>query len=282
VAQGVPAATVFAAVSEEVAKLYGEDLAAVGRYAADGSYLTVVGVASEVEWLAVGSRLELTEFPETPAAIVYATSRSARVDWSAATSEAARLDATGRSERVDWSVATSDFGRSIGIVSSVACPIIVEGRLWGAVGAMATTRPLPVETELRLERFSDLLATAIANAESKSELAASRRRIVAATDEARRRIERDLHDGTQQRLVALGLAVRNAEADVPEGCDQLRSELSRVARGLTDAVTELQEMSRGIHPAILSQGGLAAALRALARRFGCSRPARHQDRRAIS
>jgi signal transduction histidine kinase len=120
--------------------------------------------------------------------------------------------------------------------------------------------------EGRLEKFTELLATAIANAESRSELAASRRRIVAASDEARRRIERDLHDGTQQRLVSLGLAVRAAEAGVLADRGDLRAELSRIAVGLVDAVAELQEFSRGIHPAILSEGGLGPALRTLARR----------------
>jgi signal transduction histidine kinase len=102
---------------------------------------------------------------------------------------------------------------------------------------------------------TELLATAIANAESRSELAASRRRIVAASDEARRRIERDLHDGTQQRLVSLGLVVRAAEAHVPADGSGLRADLSRIGAGLADAVAELQEFSRGIHPAILSVGG---------------------------
>jgi signal transduction histidine kinase len=126
--------------------------------------------------------------------------------------------------------------------------------------------PLPADTEGRLEKFTELLATAIANAESRSELAGSRRRIVAASDEARRRIERDLHDGTQQRLVSLGMVVRAAQADVPAGQGDLRAELSRIAAGLADAVAELQEFSRGIHPAILSEGGLGPALRTLARR----------------
>jgi len=95
---------------------------------------------------------------------------------------------------------------------------------------------------------------------------ASRRRIVAAADEARRRIQRDLHDGTQQRLVSLGLAVRAAEASVPPERDDLREELSHVAQGLAEAVEDLQEISRGIHPAILTKGGLGPALRAVARR----------------
>jgi PAS domain S-box-containing protein len=247
VARGVPASRIFMAVSEEVGQLFGENLAAVGRFDVDERAITCVG--TNVQGLAVGTRVELTD--ETLGGRVYATGRSVRVD------------------RANGSAAWPPMGKipdQVGVVSAVSSPIIVEGRLWGAISALATSKPLPADTEERLERFGDLLATAIANAENKSELAASRRRIVAASDEARRRIERDLHDGTQQRLVALGLAVRAAEADVPEDCDDLRSDLSRIALGLTDAVTELQEMSRGIHPAILSKGGLASALRALARR----------------
>jgi signal transduction histidine kinase len=125
---------------------------------------------------------------------------------------------------------------------------------------------LPADTEQRLEKFAELVTTAIANAESKSELAASRRRIVAASDETRRQIERDLHDGTQQRLVSLGLAVRAAEADLPPERDDLRAQLSGVATGLVAAIEDLQEISRGIHLAILSKGGLAPALQALAHR----------------
>ena len=136
---------------------------------------------------------------------------------------------------------------------------------WGTA-TVSTKEPLPPDADERLEKFTELLATAIANADSRAELAASRRRIVAASDEARRRIERDLHDGTQQRLVSLGLAVRAAEADVPPESSDRRAELSRIATGLGDAVADLQEISRGIHPAILSQGGLGPALRTLARR----------------
>jgi signal transduction histidine kinase len=101
---------------------------------------------------------------------------------------------------------------------------------------------------------------------SRAELAASRARIVTAADETRRRIERDLHDGVQQRLVSLVLAQRRVEAMVPPGLSDLRAQLSRQADGLAGALEELQEISRGIHPAILTQGGLVPALRALARR----------------
>jgi signal transduction histidine kinase len=111
-----------------------------------------------------------------------------------------------------------------------------------------------------------LVATAIANADSRAELAASRLRIVSASDEARRRIERDLHDGVQQRLVSLGLAMRAAEASVPANRNDLRADLSGLADDLNETVDELQELSRGIHPAVLSKRGLTSALRALARR----------------
>src|SRR6266545_4045501 len=153
----------------------------------------------------------------------------------------------------------------LGVVSTVSSPIMVEGRLWGAV-IVSSKEELPVDTDERLNKFTELVATAVANAEGRSELAASRRRIVAASDETRRRIERDLHDGTQQRLVSLGLAVRAAEANVPPKRDDLRAQLSGVATGLVAAVEDLQEISRGIHPAILSKGGLGPALRALAHR----------------
>jgi signal transduction histidine kinase len=141
----------------------------------------------------------------------------------------------------------------------------VEGCLWGTA-TVSASEPLPADADDRLEKFTELLATAIANAESSAELAASRRRIVAASDDARRRIERDLHDGTQQRLVSLGLALRAAEARVPPELDELRAELSRTASGLAAAVEDLQEISRGIHPAILSRGGLVPALETLAGR----------------
>ena len=124
---------------------------------------------------------------------------------------------TGRSARLDdFSAATDPIGvtaREAGIKSAVGSPVVVKGRLWGVMTATSTEGPMPPGTEARLASFTELVATAIANAESKSELAASRRRIVAASDETRRRIERNLHDGTQQRLVSLGLAVRAAEAE---------------------------------------------------------------------
>jgi signal transduction histidine kinase len=249
VAHGVRPDEIFSAVSEEVALLFGTGTAAVVRFEDDGPAIVFVGVCKSIlEELPIGTRWELDD--AMASAEVYRTGRSAHID--------AR----------DWSSVTgpvAEAGHRLGITSSVATPIIVEGRRWGAM-TVSGREPLPLDSEERLEKFTELVATAIANADSRSELASSRLRIVAAADEARRRIERDLHDGTQQRLVALGLALRAAQENVPPDRSDLRAELSRIATGLVDAVTELQEMSRGIHPAILSRGGLGPALRALARR----------------
>jgi PAS domain S-box-containing protein len=250
VAQGVRPAEIFSAVSDEIVGLFGTGSAAVVRFEPDGPAIVFVGVSKSIEReLPIGTRWEFDD--ALASAEVYRTGRPARVnvrDWSSVAGPIART------------------GRRLGVVSTIASPIIVEGCLWGAMTISSTDEPLPPDTEDRLAKFTELVATAIANAETKSELAASRRRIVAASDEARRRIERDLHDGTQQRLVSLGLAVRTAEAQVQPGNSDLRSELSDIATGLTDAIAELQELSRGIHPAVLSQGGLGPALRTLARR----------------
>ena len=98
----------------------------------------------------------------------------------------------------------------------MAGPVDVDGRLWGVVLAYSHNASLPTDAEQRIARFTELVAMAIGNAENRAALAASRARIVAASDEARRRIERDLHDGAQQRLVALGLELRLTQASVPD------------------------------------------------------------------
>jgi signal transduction histidine kinase len=183
------------------------------------------------------------------------------VDWVHETHQAARFDTDDPA-----SAQMPEIVRMLGVRSAVASPIVVDGELWGTITLASLDRSLPTEMERRLAEFTELVATAIANAESKSALNASRRRIVAASDETRRRIERDLHDGTQQRLVSLGLAVRAAEASLPPERDDLRGELSGVAQGLAAAAEDLQELSRGIHPAILSKGGLGPALQTLAHR----------------
>jgi signal transduction histidine kinase len=154
------------------------------------------------------------------------------------------------------------------VVASIGSPIVVEGRLWGAlfVHARRTNQPFPADIESRLTGFTELVATAIANADSRAELMASRARIVAAADGTRKRIERDLHDGIQQRLVSLALELRAAQSMVPPQLDELGRELSAVSAGVAAVSEELRELARGIHPAILSEGGLVPALKALCRR----------------
>jgi signal transduction histidine kinase len=143
----------------------------------------------------------------------------------------------------------------------------VEGRFWGvAIANWRGEKSSPADTEQRMAQFAQLLETAIANAESRAELIASRARLVAASDAARRRFERDLHDGVQQRLVSLALNLDDVEAVAQRENGELVAQLAHVGEGLAGAIEELRELSRGIHPAILSTGGLVPALRALARR----------------
>jgi PAS domain S-box-containing protein len=243
VARGVSPAEVFSAVAEEVERLLDAQATTIGRLEPDGTMVIVANSGTAMDGLPVGTRVA----PESELALtkVVRTGRSARVD-----------DFGGASELVD----------RLGIRCGVAVPIMVEGSLWGSIAAGTNREQFPADAEQRMAAFTELAGTAIANADSRAELAASRRRIVAASDETRRRIERDLHDGTQQRLVSVALAVRVAEANVPRDRGDLRAELSQIAMNLNEAIADLQELSRGIHPAILSQGGLGPALRTLARR----------------
>jgi signal transduction histidine kinase len=177
---------------------------------------------------------------------------------------------TGAPGRVSAYVTNGPFAarlRARGIVSSVGCPIVVGRSLWGvAIASSSTAEPLPPDTEARMLEFTELAAAAIANAQGNADLKASRARVVAAADEARRRIERDLHDGTQQRLVSLGLELRGVEDAVPPELEDIRQQLADTAKSLEEAVVDLQELSRGLHPAVLAKGGLQPALTVLARR----------------
>jgi signal transduction histidine kinase len=178
---------------------------------------------------------------------------------------------TGRPARSD------DYEHSSGVLaavlrdesirSSVGCPVNVGGRLWGAViAATLQAGPAPVAIDEHMADFTELVATAIANAQARADLAASRARIVVATDEARRRFERDLHDGAQQQLVSLALQLRAAEAMTPPQLGDVHAQLARASDELDSVLEDLRGLSRGIHPAILSDGGLGPALRSLARR----------------
>jgi signal transduction histidine kinase len=161
--------------------------------------------------------------------------------------------------------------RDLELHASVSVPIWVEGRLWGAMMAGSRSEPLPVGTEGRLSGFTVLAATALANAEAQAALRASRARIVAAADQTRRRVERDLHDGAQQRLVSMALRLRAIQATLPPATEQPGSEqmAERLDAAVAEAVglqEELREISHGLYPAVLAESGLRSALRALARR----------------
>ncbi|MGO9156446.1 sensor histidine kinase [Mycobacterium sp.] len=249
VARGVAPSEVFCAVADELARCLGVRHTTLFRFEPDGAGLLIAG-HHESDWtkLAVGQRFSLDG--ESVAAMVFRTGRPARMDN--------HDDAPGPA---------ADYIRQLGMRSGVGVPIMVDGRVWGAaIVGSSQPDPLPPDTESRVRDFADLVTTAIANAETHAQLTASRARIVAAGDEARRRFERDLHDGAQQRLVTLGLKLRSAEASVPPDLGSVREQLAEIVDGLTGVSTDLQEISRGIHPAILSRGGLGPALKTLARR----------------
>ena len=249
VARGVPPSQVFTAVTGEVGLISGADLARMERYEVDGTVTGVAGWSRGDEQLAVGTRFTLEG--ASIAALVLQTRGPVRVDSF---------------DEVTGPIA--EEARELGIRSSVGCPIVVAGRLWGVIAASSRSdEPFPIETESQMAEFTELVATAIANAENQDELRASRARIVAASDLTRRRIERDLHDGVQQRLVSLALGLRSAASRIPPGLeDELEEELADVASGLGGVQDDLREISRGIHPAILAEGGLGPALKTLARR----------------
>jgi signal transduction histidine kinase len=248
-AGGAAPGAVFAAVGEEAGNVLPEGgCTIVGRYYGDAA-VEVVG-----RWSTTGGHVRVGRRPQAGgqdvSSLVFETGQAARVDGFAADSDAVTVAAG-----------------VIGMRSWVGAPISVEGRLWGVmIVASARENALLSGAERRLAAFTELVATAIASAEARAELAASRARIVATADETRRCIERDLHDGARHRLVSLALQLREAQHTVPPELSGLRAELGRVAAGLTSALEELREYARDIHPAILAVGGLAPALKALTRR----------------
>ena len=251
VARAAPPREVFAAVAEEVGRLLTADYAILVHYGPPDT-LEVTGTWTSTgapSPTPVGGRLPLGGHNVTT--LVWETGQPTRIDYDDAISGAIGQVATG-----DW-----------GLRSSVGVPVSVEDRLWGCM-VVAFTRPelLPGDTETRLAGFTELVATAIANAGAQAEVTASRARIVAAADHARQRIERDLHDGAQQRLVTLALQLRAAQAAVPPQSRELAAELDRAAAAAAGTLDELRDLARGIHPAILAKGGLRPALKTLARR----------------
>ena len=238
---------VFERVCEEVGTVLGIDGTNLTRFESDGTQTVLAGWnAPGVPVFPVGGGVPLTGDAAVP-----------------------KVSRSGRPERVDdYADVEGELAermREIGIASSVAAPITVAGELWGAI--VATTgrpRTFPAYTEQRIASFAELVAHALANVDARQELAASRARIVEAADSERRRLERNLHDGAQQRLVSLALPLRLARADVGRDPEAARRRLEAAEAQLGQALEELRELARGIHPAVLTDRGLAAALESLA------------------
>ena len=226
VAEGPAPTEVFDAVIAEVGQLLGAAQIGLARYENEHeiSVLAIRGQSPEI--LRAGVRLPLD-----------------------GDSVNARILRTGRSVRLNFadegSGSIAEVLRRDNINATVGAPIVVDGAVWGMIGASwrGDDQP-PADAEERLTQFADLLATAVSNAAMRGELAASRARVIAAADESRRRIERDLHDGAQQQLVTLAVALQRAQAKIPSALDEVRADVGRVADGLTGAVNDA--ISRGV------------------------------------
>jgi signal transduction histidine kinase len=240
VAQAVPPADIFTAVAVEVRGLFAADSVAIARFEDDG---VVVLVAADPSTADVPVGVPLPRGEGTSIATVLTTARPVRTDAYAHPSGP-----------------LADVIDRLGLRSSVGCPILVDDRLWGALAAGSRGEPLGPETESRLTNFTELVATAIANTEGRSALAASRARVVAAADDTRRRIERDLHDGAQQRLVhtiiTLKWAQRALETGREDADDMVREALTQAEQTLV----ELRELAHGILPSVLTRNGLQAGV----------------------
>jgi PAS domain S-box-containing protein len=240
---------VFASVTEEVGRLLGANTANTLRFEPDGTgMVTGAWSTAGVRAVPVGTQSALDS--PTVGGLILRSGRAERVD-----------SFDGMPGR------TAEMLRGLGLRGGVGAPITLGGRLWGAViASTAEESPFPPWAEQRIADFAGLVALALANAEAREQLAASRARIVRAGDEERRRLERNLHDGAQQRLVALALTLRMCEARLGDVGGEALELVSRANEELAEALAELRELARGIHPAILTDRGLVPALEMLAAR----------------
>jgi PAS domain S-box-containing protein len=248
VASEVSPERVFMAVSEECARVLEVNASAVVRYEGDDTPI-IVGRHNRdsIDVFRIGERLPSDE--QSAVGQVRATGAPARVD--------------------DWGGLTGDVAETFfrtGYRSTAAAPIVVAGSLWGAV-AIASEDPLPADSENRLGAFAELVSLAVASAQARADLIASRTRLVKAGDVQRRRLERNLHDGAQQRFVSVALTLGLARARMAERPDAAAELLDNALRELHTGLEELREIARGLHPAILTDRGLRTALEALAERL---------------
>jgi signal transduction histidine kinase len=267
----VAATTLTAARSRDALGRLAREQAALRRVAelvARGAALAEVfdAVAAEASRLLDGVVTDLFRFDDGLATIVAARSPvsvgvSTPIDEDTAIG---RLRRAGGPLRLSTMAGTAraDEARELGIEVVVGVPVIVEGQVWGALISSTPGDPLPADTENQLAEFAELAAAAIANAENKAKLRASRARVVATADEARQRLQRDVHDGAQQRLVQTVLALKLGLAAAAQGedpVDLVREALEHAER----ATAELRDLVHGILPAALSRGGLHAGIDSL-------------------
>jgi PAS domain S-box-containing protein len=246
VAAEVEPERLFGVIAEEVGRALGARIGNILRYDGDGTALTMGVWSDGADTIPVGTTLQLDG--DTIAPRIWRTGQPARYD---------SLEGMGGTLAATL--------REKGIKAAVGAPVIWAGNLWGAVIISSNDEPFPLEAEFRVADFADLTAQAIANAQAREELAASRMRIVEASDAERRRLERNLHDGAQQRLVATSLAVRLAARRVNDD-PTVRAMLDGASEELARALEELRELARGLHPAVLTDHGLRAAIEAVADR----------------
>ncbi|MGZ8458236.1 MAG: PAS domain S-box protein, partial [Gemmatirosa sp.] len=241
IAEGGNPADLFEAVAVEVGEMLEADATRLLRYEQDGAASIVAGHGARDPALDVGARMTL--------------------DHSQVWGRVARDGSAVRTDHLD--AGSDPLARSLrrlGTGAAVAAPIVVSGRVWGViVAAFNRTEEVHAETEARIAQFTELVATAVANAQSTAELAASRRRVIETADDTRRRIQRDLHDGAQQRLVHTIMTLELARSTLPDDgpSAQLVSEALAHAH---HAISETRELAQGIHPATLSRQGLVPAL----------------------
>jgi signal transduction histidine kinase len=249
VATGVPAARLFERVTEEVARLLAMPGASVLRY--DGARTATV--------VAGWSEDGLLSLP---------LASTVDLDGDTVVAKVLRSGSPQRVERYqDTSGPLAETLQRSGYRAAVAAPVTVDGRLWGALAAATRSdEPLPQGIEQRLCDFADLVAQALANADAHEQLTASRARIVEAGDAERRRLERNLHDGAQQRLVALAVDLTLIGLTLDKDPTAARTTLLAAQDLLSEGLDELRELARGIHPAVLTERGLGPALEALIKR----------------
>jgi signal transduction histidine kinase len=248
-ARSVPAEEIFDAVVDEIRSLMGVEGVGLLRYDTDRKAATGLAVSADADARIDLVGDELSTEGHNVSGLVFRTGRPARID--------------------DYTNATGEHVgryRDAGVRSAVAVPIQLQERVWGLLGVYSMHRPLPSDTEARLVDFAALVASALANVQAWSELEASRVRIISAADEARRRVERDLHDGAQQRIVTVALKAATLAASDAAQAAGLDAAFKSLAADLNEVLEELRTIASGLHPAALSHGGLAPALKTLARR----------------